>query len=89
MKASIATVIAEAKKNFDEQKEGFQQAARDLVEQWHQNSLRNFDALQLRISELFLNDGCSEKRQVIAKEKPVEEFEKIDRSMPCMLSMSF
>lgn len=89
MKSTIATVIAEAKKNFDAQKEGFQRAARDLVEEWHQNSLRNFDALQMRISEHFLNDGYSEKRPVIAKEKPVEEFTKIDRSMPCMLSMYF
>lgn len=89
LKSTLATVIAEAKKNFDEQKQCFQQEAGDLVEKWHQNSLRNFDALQLRISELLLNVDCSQK-QVIAKiEKPVEPMKKIDPSMPCMLSMCF
>lgn len=81
-------MIAEAKKNFDEQKQCFQQEACDLVEKWHQNSLRNFDALQLRISEMLVNDGCSEKQDIV-KEKSVKELQKIDLSMPCMLSRSF
>lgn len=89
LKSTLTTVIAEAKKNYDEQKQCFQQEARDLVEKWHQNSLGNFDALQLRISELLLNVDCNQKQQVIAKEKPVEPMKKIDPSMPCMLSMCF
>lgn len=76
-------MIAEAKKNFDAQKQYFQQEASEIVEKWHQNSLRNFDALQMRISELLLNGDCSDTQDIV-KEKPVK-----DPSMPCMLSISF
>lgn len=85
LKSSLTTVIVEAKKNSDEQRQYFQQEAREMVDKWHQNSLRIFEALQFRISELLFNDCCTERRD-IAIEKPVTEMKKIDPSMPCMLN---